>query len=144
MPHSDCLSGSGACLYAPKRSVQSAERQQFFVGALLPNFLLVDDINAIGVANCGKPVRDDDHAASRPHKFDRAENRCLRLDERVGRPGHSLLLTSNRSPSDWYPLFPNAVVGESVLDRVINSSHHLLIDGKSYRPNRRPGQATKP
>ena len=60
--------------------------------------------------------------------------------ERVGRPGHSLLLTSNRSPSDWYPLFPNAVVGESVLDRVINSSHHLLLDGNSYRPSRRPGR----
>jgi DNA replication protein DnaC len=60
--------------------------------------------------------------------------------ERVGRPGHSLILTSNRSPSDWYPLFPNAVVGESVLDRVINSSHHLLLEGKSYRPNRRPGR----
>ncbi len=59
--------------------------------------------------------------------------------DRVGKPGHSLVLTSNRSPADWYPLFPNAVVGESVLDRVINSSHHLLMDGKSYRPNRRPG-----
>lgn len=58
--------------------------------------------------------------------------------ERVGRPGRSLVLTSNRSPSDWYALFPNAVVGESVLDRVVNSSHHLLLDGKSYRPTRRP------
>lgn len=64
--------------------------------------------------------------------------------ERVGRPGRSMILTSNRSPADWYPLFPNAVVGESVLDRVINSSHHLLLDGKSYRPNRRPGRTAKP
>jgi DNA replication protein DnaC len=63
--------------------------------------------------------------------------------ERVGRPGHAMILTSNRSPADWYPLFPNAVVGESVLDRVINSSHHLLLDGKSYRPNRRPGRPPK-
>jgi DNA replication protein DnaC len=63
------------------------------------------------------------------------------LTERVGRPGRSLILTSNRSPSDWYPLFPNAVVGESILDRVLNTSHHLLLDGKSYRPRRRPGQA---
>jgi len=62
------------------------------------------------------------------------------LSERVGRPGRSLILTSNRSPSDWYPLFPNAVVGESILDRVLNTSHHLLLDGKSYRPRRRPGQ----
>jgi DNA replication protein DnaC len=62
------------------------------------------------------------------------------LTERAGRPGRSLILTSNRSPSDWYPLFPNAVVGESILDRVLNTSHHLLLDGKSYRPRRRPGQ----
>jgi len=61
------------------------------------------------------------------------------LCERLGRPGQSLILTSNRSPADWYPLFPNAVVGESILDRLINSSHHLLMDGNSYRPNRRPG-----
>jgi len=62
------------------------------------------------------------------------------LTERIGRPGRSLILTSNRSPADWYPLFPNAVVGESILDRVLNTSHHLLLEGKSYRPRRRPGQ----
>jgi DNA replication protein DnaC len=62
------------------------------------------------------------------------------LSERAGRPGRSLILTSNRSPSDWYPLFPNPVVGESILDRVINTSHHLLLEGKSYRPRRRPGR----
>jgi len=61
------------------------------------------------------------------------------VTHRVGRPGRSLIVTSNRSPADWYPLFPNPVVGESVLDRILNSSHHLLLDGKSYRPNRRPG-----
>jgi DNA replication protein DnaC len=61
------------------------------------------------------------------------------LCDRLGRPGHSLVVTSNRSPADWYPLFPNAVVGESILDRLINTSHHLLIDGNSYRPRRRPG-----
>jgi DNA replication protein DnaC len=63
------------------------------------------------------------------------------LSERAGQPGKSLILTSNRSPSDWYPLFPNPVVGESILDRVINTSHHLLLEGKSYRPRRRPGRA---
>lgn len=60
------------------------------------------------------------------------------LSDRMGRPGRSLILTSNRAPVDWYPLFPNAVVGESVLDRVINTSHDLLMEGKSYRPTRRP------
>jgi DNA replication protein DnaC len=62
------------------------------------------------------------------------------LCERLDRPGHSLILTSNRSPVDWYPLFPNPVVGESILDRLINASHQLLLDGKSYRPRHRPGR----
>jgi DNA replication protein DnaC len=62
------------------------------------------------------------------------------LQERVERRGRSLLLTSNRSPADWYPLFPNAVVGESILDRLLNSSHQVLLEGKSYRPVKRPGR----
>jgi hypothetical protein len=33
-----------------------------------------------------------------------------------------LILTSNRAPKDWYPLFPNPVVTESLLDRLINTS----------------------
>jgi DNA replication protein DnaC len=68
-----------------------------------------------------------------------AEDLYELLLERLGRPGHSLVLTSNRSPSDWYPLFPNAVVGESILDRLINSSRDIALEGKSYRPTRRPG-----
>ena len=51
----------------------------------------------------------------------------------------SMILTSNRAPVDWYPLFPNPVVAESVLDRLINTAHHLHLDGRSYRPNKRPG-----
>ncbi len=53
----------------------------------------------------------------------------------------AMILTSNRRPADWYGLFPNPVVAEGVLDRLINSSHHVLMDGKSYRPNKRPGGA---
>jgi DNA replication protein DnaC len=56
------------------------------------------------------------------------------------RAGASLVLTSNRSPQDWYPLFPNPVVAESLLDRVINNSHQVFMNGPSYRPNKRPGQ----
>ncbi|WP_274919492.1 IS21-like element helper ATPase IstB [Streptomyces sp. WZ-12] len=60
------------------------------------------------------------------------------------RQGRSLILTSNRAPSDWYPLFPNPVVAESLLDRLINTSHQVIMNGPSYRPNKRPrGGATK-
>jgi DNA replication protein DnaC len=61
------------------------------------------------------------------------------LYELVGeRTGRSLVLTSNRSPVDWYPLFPNPVVAESLLDRLINTSHQVFMNGPSYRPNKRP------
>jgi len=43
------------------------------------------------------------------------------------RAGHgALIITSNRSAEHWYPLFPNPVVAESILDRII------------YRPTQRP------
>ena len=56
------------------------------------------------------------------------------------RAGSSLILTSNRAPQDWYPLFPNPVVAESLLDRLINNSHQVFMNGPSYRPRKRPGQ----
>lgn len=54
------------------------------------------------------------------------------------RSGRSLILTSNRAPQDWYPLFPNPVVAESLLDRLINTSHQVFMNGPSYRPKKRP------
>ncbi|MFE8950673.1 IS21-like element helper ATPase IstB [Streptomyces sp. NPDC007856] len=58
------------------------------------------------------------------------------------RQGRSLIITSNRAPSDWYPLFPNPVVAESLLDRLINTSHQVMMNGPSYRPNKRPKNPT--
>ncbi|MEU9464854.1 ATP-binding protein [Streptomyces sp. NPDC048312] len=58
------------------------------------------------------------------------------------RQGRSLIITSNRAPSDWYPLFLNPVVAESLLDRLINTSHQVIMNGPSYRPNKRPKNPT--
>jgi DNA replication protein DnaC len=55
------------------------------------------------------------------------------------RNGKSLIATASRAATDWYSLFPNAVVAEAILDRVVNSAHHIHMDGKSYRPVARPG-----
>src|SRR5438132_13680092 len=59
------------------------------------------------------------------------------------RAGKSLVLTSNRAPADWYPLFPNPVVAESLLDRLINTSHQIVMNGPSYRPRKRPRPACR-
>ena len=56
----------------------------------------------------------------------------------------STMVVSNRAPQDWYPLFPNPVLAEGALDRLVNSSHHLLMVGKSYRPMRRPDRGSYP
>lgn len=50
----------------------------------------------------------------------------------------SSMIASNRAPQDWYPLFPNPVLAEAALDRLINRSHHLVLEGRSYRPLLRP------
>jgi DNA replication protein DnaC len=60
------------------------------------------------------------------------------------RRGSSFIIASNRAPADWYGLFPNPVVAEGVLDRLVNSAHHVAMVGKSYRPNQRPGRAGAP
>ena len=55
-------------------------------------------------------------------------------------PAAPLILTSNRAPKDWYPLFPNPVVAESLLDRLINTSHQVLMDGaRPTDPGNDPG-----
>ena len=56
------------------------------------------------------------------------------------RRGGSFILASNRAPADWYGLFPNPVVAEGVLDRLVNSAHHVAMLGRSFRPNQRPGR----
>jgi DNA replication protein DnaC len=50
----------------------------------------------------------------------------------------SMIVTANRSPKDWYPLFPNPVVAESALDRLNSCSHVITLTGKSYRALLRP------
>jgi DNA replication protein DnaC len=50
----------------------------------------------------------------------------------------SMIVTANRAPKDWYPLFPNPVIAESTLDRLVSCSHVITLTGKSYRSLLRP------
>lgn len=49
-----------------------------------------------------------------------------------------MLLTSNRKVDDWLGLFPDPIFGNSVLDRFAHNAHQLVIEGESYRKNKRP------
>jgi len=52
----------------------------------------------------------------------------------------SLVVTANRTPKDWYTLFPNPVIAESALDRLISGAHMITLTGKSYRSMLRPNK----
>jgi DNA replication protein DnaC len=50
----------------------------------------------------------------------------------------SLLVTTNRAPQDLYALFPNPVLAEGLLDRLLNSAYVVTLLGRSYRQRQRP------
>jgi DNA replication protein DnaC len=51
----------------------------------------------------------------------------------------SVIITSNRPPQDWIPLFPDPVMANSALDRLAHHAHHIMIEGgESYRKKLRP------
>jgi len=52
----------------------------------------------------------------------------------------SLIVTTNREPQGLYPLFPNPVLAEGLLDRLLNSAYIIAMVGRSYRSQQRPGE----
>ena len=78
-----------------------------------------------------------DDFALREYTYVQAED-LYELVSRRYRRG-SLILTTNREPKDLYPLFPNPVLAEGLLDRLLNSAHLITMLGRSYRPRLRPG-----
>jgi len=42
----------------------------------------------------------------------------------------SIVVTSNRPPADWLPLFPDPVMANSALDRLAHAAHHIVYPGK--------------
>lgn len=55
----------------------------------------------------------------------------------------SIIITSNRPPQDWVPLFPDPMMANSALDRLVHHAHHLIIEGESYRKKLSP-KSTNP
>ncbi|MFJ5138955.1 ATP-binding protein [Streptomyces sp. NPDC088707] len=58
------------------------------------------------------------------------------------RQGRSLIITSNRASSDWYPLFPTPSSPSRSWTGSINTSHQVIMNGPSYRPYKRPRNTT--
>jgi hypothetical protein len=58
----------------------------------------------------------------------------------------AMLITSNRTISEWGTVFGDAVVATAILDRLLHHSHVVTIRGDSYRlrAKRRSGLLQKP
>lgn len=54
----------------------------------------------------------------------------------------STIVTSNRSIEEWIPLFDDPILAQSALDRLAHNAYQIVIEGKSYRNQQRPGLAT--
>jgi DNA replication protein DnaC len=49
----------------------------------------------------------------------------------------SIILTSNRSLSDWLGVFPDSVIGGAILDRLAHNAHQITLKGESIRKKMR-------
>jgi DNA replication protein DnaC len=45
----------------------------------------------------------------------------------------SIIITSNRAVNDWGAVFPDPLMANAILDRIAHHSHHIKIEGESYR-----------
>jgi len=57
------------------------------------------------------------------------------INERYERA--SIMLTSNRAPSEWPDLFGDPLLASAGLDRLADNAHTLVITGSSFRAQRR-------
>jgi DNA replication protein DnaC len=51
------------------------------------------------------------------------------------------IVTSNRDPSEWIGLMSDPLLAQSAVDRLVATSHELVIEGESYRRRQRPQHA---
>lgn len=45
----------------------------------------------------------------------------------------SMIITSNRDVSEWYPMFDDPLLASSAMDRLLHYGHTIVMDGDSYR-----------
>ena len=50
----------------------------------------------------------------------------------------SMVLTSNRKPQQWLGIMGDPLLAQSAVDRLVNSSFELVLEGESYRPRPKP------
>jgi len=63
------------------------------------------------------------------------------VDARYG--NGSVILTANRSMSDWAGIFPDPVTANALMDRLCHNAHQIIIKGESYRRKLSPNNSAE-
>lgn len=50
----------------------------------------------------------------------------------------SMILTSNRDPSEWLGILADPLLAQALVDRFTNNAYDLVIEGESYRKRQKP------
>lgn len=50
----------------------------------------------------------------------------------------SMIVTSNRDPSEWLSVLSDPLNSESLVDRLTNGAYDLVVEGESYRKRQKP------
>jgi DNA replication protein DnaC len=118
--HRVLFTKTGACLSDLAGGRADGSGQARLRRYLTPDLLILDDF------------------ALREYTTAQAEDLYELISRRYRRG--ALILTATREPKDFYPLFPNPVLAEGLLDRLLNSAYLVTMLGRSYRPRQRPAQ----
>lgn len=54
----------------------------------------------------------------------------------------SMIVTSNREPSEWLDMLGDPLHAQAIVDRLTNNAHDLVIEGESYRRRQKPRRAS--
>lgn len=55
----------------------------------------------------------------------------------------SLIVTSNRSIQEWYPLFGDELLASAAMDRLLHHAHVITMEGASFRAQNRDRRSPK-
>ena len=50
----------------------------------------------------------------------------------------SIVITSNRDPSEWLPMLADPLHAQALVDRFTNNAYDLVVEGESYRKRQKP------
>jgi DNA replication protein DnaC len=50
------------------------------------------------------------------------------------------VVTSNREPNEWLALMADPLLAQAAVDRLVSTSHELVLEGESYRRRQRPSR----